>query len=96
MKKRRKTNLRAQAQGRECQIRLWCCRRDTEHTVLAHFRLISLRYDVSKPKDIIAAWACDACHAVVDSDKSPDVQLAFAHAVLRTQDALADEDLIQW
>jgi hypothetical protein len=44
-----------------------------------------------KSPDFIAAWACSACHQVIDTDKSDAVQLAFAHGCFRTQAQLIRE-----
>lgn len=84
-------NLRAEARGRDCQIRLDGCRHDPQYTVLAHFRLQGISGMGMKSPDFIGAWACDKCHARVDSDKSPEVQLDFAKAVFRTQAQLLRE-----
>lgn len=86
------THLRAAARGRECMVRLpSVCNHNPETVVLAHFRLSGISGMGLKPPDEIAAWACSACHARVDSDKSPEIQLAFAHGVFRTQAQLLRE-----
>ncbi len=85
------TNLRKAAQGQQCQIRLYgICNFDPATTVLAHFRMIGISGAGLKPPDCIAAWACSACHDVVDgrrrSDLSEcDVERDFARGVFRTQ-----------
>lgn len=84
-------NLRAEARGRDCQVRRPCCRHDPDYTVLAHFRLSGISGIGFKSPDFIAAWACDRCHAEVDSNKDPAVQLDFAKAVFRTQAQLLRE-----
>ena len=85
-------HLRAMAQGRDCMVRLpgICCG-DPERVVLAHFRLSGISGMGLKPPDEIAAWCCDTCHRVIDTDKSPEIQLAFAHGVFRTQATLLRE-----
>lgn len=85
-------NLRAEARDRDCQVRLpGICNGNPETTVLAHFRLIGISGMGRKPHDFLGSWACSSCHAKVDTDKSPEVQLAFAHGVLRTQARLLEE-----
>lgn len=90
------TNLRAEARGRGCQIRLDCCNANSETVVLAHFRLSGISGMGYKGPDLIAAWACSECHKRVDTDKSPEVQLAFAHGVFRTQNQLIKEEVVKW
>lgn len=87
-------NLRAQAAGRPCMVRLDGCNHDPATTVLAHFRLIDVSGMGLKPPDLIGAWACAACHVRIDTEKSDAVQLAFAHGVFRTQARLIREGLV--
>lgn len=88
-------NLRRLARNRPCQIRLpGTCNGNSETTVLCHFRLAGISGMGLKPPDLIASWGCSACHSRVDRDKSPEVQLAFAHAVFRTQAILLREGKI--
>lgn len=85
-------NLRAEARGRECQVRIpGCCNGNPDTVVLAHFRLSGLSGMGMKSPDFIGAWACSACHERVDTDKSPEVQLDFAKGCFRTQAALLRE-----
>lgn len=85
-------NLRAEARDRDCQVRIpGVCNHNRETTVLAHFRMAGLSGIGMKSPDFIGAWACSACHAKIDSDKSPEVQLDFAKAVFRTQAQLLRE-----
>lgn len=85
-------NLRSEARDRDCQVRLvGVCNGNRETTVLAHFRLSGISGMGMKSPDFIGAWACSACHARVDSDKSAEVQLDFAKAVFRTQAQLLQE-----
>lgn len=85
-------NLRAEARDRDCQVRLaGICNHNRETVVLAHFRLSGISGMGMKSPDFIGAWACSACHTVIDNDKHPEVQLAFAHGVFRTQVQLLRE-----
>jgi hypothetical protein len=88
-------NLRQQAKGRECQMR-WpgTCNHNPETVVLAHYRLSGISGMGMKSPDEIAGWLCSECHRLADTDKSPEVQLAFAQAVFRTQATLLREGKI--
>ncbi len=88
-------SLRDQAAQRPCMVRLDGCNADPATTVLAHFRLIGVSGMGIKPPDLIGAWACSACHARIDTDKSDAVQLAFARGVFRTQATLIREGLLR-
>ncbi|MCT8621059.1 DUF1364 domain-containing protein [Glaesserella parasuis] len=58
-----KINLRKEAKGRECQVRLpGVCNFNAETSVLAHYRMAGLNGVGQKPDDIFGAWACFACH----------------------------------
>lgn len=86
MKQKAITSL---ARGRECQIRLvGVCNYNSETVVPCHFRMTGLSGMGYIPEALFVAWGCSACHARVDADKSPEVQLDFAKGVLRTQAAL--------
>lgn len=84
-------NLRNEARGRPCMVRLACCCGNNETTVLAHFRLSGISGLGIKPPDILGAWTCSTCHAYVDTHKDAYTQLAFAHGVMRTQYHLLKE-----
>jgi hypothetical protein len=88
-------NLRRQAIGRECQIRLPGCL--TEPCCLAHWRQIGISGMGMKSPDWLGAWACDACHTKVDSTLRHDTatQLDFARAVFRTLAILDREEKIE-
>ena len=85
-------NLRDEARDRPCMVCLPCCSFSRETTVLAHYRLAGISGMGIKPPDLIGAWACSACHSYVDSHKDAETQLAFAHAVFRTQYRLIKEN----
>jgi hypothetical protein len=89
------TDLRKQARGRDCTVRIpACCNGDPETTVLAHYRLSGISGMGMKPPDAIGAWCCSAYHTYIDTHKDPVVQLAFAHGVFRTQAQLIKEGLL--
>lgn len=90
-------NLRALAQGQLCQVRLPnICNHNPETVVLAHFRLAGISGMGFKVPDIQGAWCCSACHAYVDAHKDAETQLAFAHAVFRTQAELINQERLKW
>lgn len=61
------SNLRKEARGRECQVRIpGTCNHNDETTVLAHIRLAGLCGTGIKPPDLIATLACSACHDEID------------------------------
>ena len=86
-------NLRNTARGKPCMIRIpLICNGNPETTVLAHYRLNTGA--ALKPHDQQAAWACSACHDVVDGRVQTDlyardeIRLMHAEGCLRTQEAL--------
>lgn len=93
----RSVNLRKEARGRECQIRIaGVCNFNPETTVLTHYRLAGTCGTGCKPDDAQAAWGCDSCHAAVDGRiKTPyshdELRLFHAEGVLRTQSILRSE-----
>lgn len=84
------TNLRKQARGKPCMVRLPGCRSggDNETTVLAHYRMQPYCGVGIKPPDELGAWCCWQCHEHIDRrDRTMDadfVRLAHAEGVLRT------------
>ena len=55
------TNLRKEARGRNCQVRLpGICNGNPEMTVLAHYRMAGLNGTGTKPDDVIGAWSCSS------------------------------------
>jgi hypothetical protein len=90
-------NLRNQAKGRKCQIRIvGICTDNSETVVLCHFRVLGVSGIGLKSPDLIGAWGCAACHRWVDTHKDPETQLSFAHGCFRTQALLIKEGLVAW
>lgn len=89
-------DLRREAIGRDCQIRLEGCTGGP--CCLAHWRQVGISGGGLKAPDLIGAWACNACHGKVDSTSRGDdaVQLDFARAVFRTQAELIREGIVEW
>ena len=94
------TDLRKQAKGRECQVRLPAvCNFDPATTVLAHYRLIGISGMGMKSPDLIGAWACSDCHDAVDRRRYKDldydfVRLQHAEGCFRTIAKLIEEGVI--
>lgn len=89
-------NLRKEARGRECQIRIpGICNGNPETVVLAHYRLTGTCGTAIKPPDEQGAWGCGACHdecdrrtRLIDNDTA---RLYHAEGVMRTQYILRKE-----
>lgn len=92
-----KIDLRKEARGRGCQVRLvGVCNHDDSTVVLAHYRMAGLNGVGMKPDDMFGAWACSACHDAVDMRTKTrysydELRLAHAEGVLRTQAILRKE-----
>ncbi|WP_404273574.1 DUF1364 domain-containing protein [Yersinia similis] len=92
-------NLRKEARGRECQIRIpGVCNGNPETVVLTHYRLAGTCGTGIKPSDEQAAWGCCTCHdecdrrtRLIDSDTA---RLYHAEGVMRTLAALRKEGKI--
>lgn len=84
-------NLRREAIGRECQIRLDGCQGGP--CCLCHWRQTGISGMGMKSPDLIGAWGCASCHDKVDRAGRGDLQtqLDFARAVFRTQAILIAE-----
>lgn len=83
------SKLRKLAKGRECQVRIpGVCNFNPETTVLAHYRLSGTCGTGMKPPDLLGAWACSACHSLIDQER--DFRLDHAEGVMRTIDRLIE------
>lgn len=90
-------NLRKEAQGRPCMIRIpGICNGNPETVVLAHLNNKSL-FGVGtgqKVPDMFGAWACSSCHDEVDGRTDHDViglAVEFYEGVFRTMNELRKE-----
>lgn len=93
------TNLRNAAQGEPCMVRSLVCNFDPQTTVLAHYRLIGVSGIGTKSPDLIGAWACSACHDLVDGRAKTelsknDLRLMHLHGVIRTQAELIRRGIV--
>jgi hypothetical protein len=92
-------NLRKEARGRECQVRLpGICNGNSETVVLAHYRMAGICGMGMKPPDLFGAWACSACHDEIDRrtilTDADYANLAHLQGVIRTQSILLAEGKI--
>lgn len=96
------TNLRKEAAGRMCQVRIPnVCQARDDDCVLAHLQYpAGVRGMGHKAPDLLGAWACSACHAEVDR-RTRKVEVDFARqcmyeGVIRTQQQLILEGKVRW
>ncbi|WP_045957503.1 DUF1364 domain-containing protein [Xenorhabdus poinarii] len=89
-------NLRKEAKGRDCQVRIpGVCNGNSETVVLAHCRMAGICGMGMKPPDLFAAWACSSCHDEIDR-RTRITDIDYAHTahlegVIRTQAILLQE-----
>lgn len=89
-------DLRKQARGRGCQVRLAeVCNHNSETVVLAHIRLNGISGFGLKSPDILGAWACSSCHSYIDSHHDDATNAAFAEGVYRTLNILWREGVLR-
>jgi len=86
------TAARKAAMGMPCMVRIpGVCNGNPETTVLAHYRLTGYCGVGLKPDDSMGAWACSACHDVIDGrirnahHSRVELHLMHAEGVMRTQ-----------
>ena len=90
-------NLRNEARGRECMVRVpYHCNSDPNTVVLAHLRLAGISGMGIKAPDIFGAWCCSACHAYCDTTHTAQAKLYFYEGVFRTQALLIHEEKVKW
>jgi hypothetical protein len=83
-------NLRKEARGRACTVRLeGICNHNSETVVLAHIRMPGLSGMGIKADDLLGAWACSACHDAIDRRSKTDldrdyVRLSHLEGMART------------
>jgi len=84
-------NLRKEARGKPCMVRLPGCDGGGETTVLAHYRLAGYSGMGIKPPNELGAWACYSCHMICDGHAplpgytKEQIRLAHAEGCLRTR-----------
>lgn len=93
-------NLRKEAKGRGCMVRIpGVCNHNSETVVLAHVRLTGVSGMGMKAPDILGAWACSSCHDAVDRRNHTDlerdyVRLMHLEGMARTLAQLEKEGLL--
>lgn len=93
-------NLRKQAKGRGCTVRLpGVCNHNSETVVLCHVRLSGISGMGLKADDLLGAWACSQCHGAIDRRSHLDldrdyVRLAHLEGMVRTIAQLRAEDIV--
>jgi hypothetical protein len=97
-------NLREEARGRECQIRIpGICNGNRDTVVLCHIHKPSISGGMGlKAKDMLATHGCSACHDVIDYRVPPadtpfmlyEIDIMKYEGVFRTQKILLDEEKI--
>ena len=93
-------NLRKQAKGRGCMVRIpEVCDHNSETVVLAHVRLTGVSGMGMKAPDILGAWACSSCHDAIDRRAHTDldrdyVRLLHLEGMARTIAQLEKEGLL--
>jgi hypothetical protein len=94
------TNLRKEARGRGCMVRIpEVCNCNSETVVLAHVRIAGISGMGLKAPDLLGAWACSACHDAIDRRAHLDldrdyVRLLHLEGMARTINQLLKENLI--
>ncbi len=94
------SNLRKEARGRECQVRLpGICNGNNETVVLGHVRIPGLCGIGIKPHDVFGAWVCSACHDEIDRRTrimdAESAHVAHLEGMMRTQAILIEEGKIK-
>lgn len=93
-------NLRKEAKGRGCMVRIpEVCNHNSETVVLAHVRIAGVSGMGMKSPDLIGAWACSSCHDAIDRRAHTDldrdyVRLLHLEGMARTIAQLNKEGLI--
>jgi len=100
MASKRTGDLRKQARGRGCMVRLeGVCNHNSETVVLAHIRMPGISGMGLKADDLLGAWACSSCHDAIDRRSHMDldrdyVRLAHLEGMVRTIAQLRKEGLV--
>ena len=93
------SKLRKSAKNAPCQIRIpGVCRNETETVCLCHINGAGW---AMKSLDIHGAYGCQRCHDVVDGRLSTGwdsdlIKLWFLEGVIRTQELMVEEGLINF
>lgn len=77
-------------------IRSSVCNYDSSTTVLAHYRAVGVSGLGLKSPDLLASWACSACHEYVDTHRDTDAKYDHLQGVIRTQAELIRRGHVKW
>jgi hypothetical protein len=94
---KRTGDLRKEARGRPCMVRIpEVCNCNSETVVLAHIRMVGISGMGIKADDLLGAWACSGCHDAIDRRAdmglSRDyVRIAHLEGMVRTINQLRKE-----
>ena len=94
------SKLRRAAQGKPCMVRLpSICNHNPDTVVLAHIRRGGVAGIGQKPNDLIACYACDACHSEIDRRTrhmtTTELEGYILDGLCRTLDAVVREGLVK-
>ncbi len=96
------TDLRKLARDEDCLIRVpgHCCG-DPSTVVLCHIRVIGISGMWQKSPDVLGAYGCHKCHAVVDGQMKSEFtaderRLMLLEGMCRTQYKLIQRDILKW
>lgn len=101
-RQKRQHDLRRLARGKDCMLRVpGVCIHDPETTVLAHIRRGGVAGVGQKPADLIAVWACAACHDVIDGRGNPGMPRGeldgyVLEALCRQLNEYTREGVVSW
>lgn len=94
-------NLRKEAKGRQCQVRLpSICNYNPETVTLHHIKMAGLTGTGMKANDLLGTWICSECHRAVHhtlkTDLSRDeIRVYELEGVMRTINTLIEEEKIK-
>jgi Protein of unknown function (DUF1364) len=95
------SKLRDAAKDQDCMVRIpGICNRNSQTTVLAHYRLSGTCGMGMKPIDLAGAWCCSDCHDAIDgrsktSFERTTLDLMHAEGVFRTMAALHKRGMLR-
>lgn len=101
-RKYKPVDLTKLAKGMPCQIRVpTVCNGDPATTVACHVRLIGISGAGFKAHDLLIAFGCSNCHAVVDGQQRSTYdygarRLMLLEGMCRTQAWLVEHGFITW
>ena len=101
-RKPKRVDLTKLARGMPCQIRVpTVCNGNPETTVACHVRLIGISGAGYKAPDLLIAFGCSSCHAVVDGQQTSSYdygarRLMLLEGMARTQVWLAEHGFVSW